>query len=80
MSKVLIERGLLEKAVRRFLARPQADIVPFDRIPGQKKSHFAIAGFAVTKIPKTYVETAVFEYKGEKYQVFLQPGFVIENR
>ena len=79
MNKVLIGYGMLEKAMRRFLSIPQADMVPFDQIPGQPNSHFAIAELGVEMPSKMYAKVETFVYEGCEYQVFLQSGFGIEN-
>lgn len=80
MNKVLIGYGMLEKAMKRFLRIRQANMVPFDRIPGQPNSHFAIAELGVEMPSKMYTKVEIFMYEGCKYQVFLKSGFVIENR
>lgn len=79
MNNVLIGRLLMEKAVRRFLRVPQAEIVSFDRVPGQPNSHFAVANMGVEMPSKMYKKVEIFVYEGSEYQVFLQPGFVIEK-
>ena len=79
MSKVLIRQELLEKAVRRFLSRPGANIVPFDRIPGQDV-HFAVADSSIKELPSFYPRVEEFGYKGVIYKILLPKNLVISRR
>lgn len=70
MNEVLIGNALIEKAINRFIRKPGADIVFFDRIAGNSELHFSIAKRGSVR-PKAYSRTEQVGLHGKIYDIFL---------